>query len=219
MMTQTFRVASRAAILASLAVLLLAPGSVAAHAELDVATPADGETVEGSPPEVSGTFTQDMEPDGSSLQLRDEAGDVIATGGVDPDDPRRMTITDLPELDPGEYEVRWTTLSAEDDELARDRWTFTVVAAPTAVSDGLADGHADDADARQRARPDADRRTRPERTAVGEPIGEPGTDDRRRARRWVGRPAGHRRRPRDRGGGRVRARASERSDEPAGVTS
>lgn len=120
-----------AAVLAILALLLLGPTAVSAHAELDIATPADGAEITGSPPEVSGTFTQDVDPDGSSLQLRDEAGDVIATGGVDPDDPRRMVIADLPDLAPGEYEVRWTTISAEDDELARDRWSFTVIAAPT----------------------------------------------------------------------------------------
>ena len=121
------RLATRAGLLAAVAILMIAPMSVAAHAELDTATPADGSTVEGSPPEVSGTFTQIMKPEGSSLQLRDESGDVIAEGGVDPVDPKRMSITDLPELAPGTYEVRWTTISAEDNELARDRWTFTVV--------------------------------------------------------------------------------------------
>jgi hypothetical protein len=42
-----------------------------------------------------------------------------------------MVITDVPDLAPGDYEVRWTTLSAEDGELDRDTWSFTVVAAPT----------------------------------------------------------------------------------------
>ena len=122
----------RAAILVLASLVLAAfPSVVAAHAALDVATPPDGAVVEGTPPEVSGTFTQDLEVDGSSLQLRDANGEVIATGGVDPDDVRRMVIADLPELAPGEYEVRWTTLSAEDGELDRDTWTFTVTAAPT----------------------------------------------------------------------------------------
>ena len=115
----------------ALGLFLMLPAVAAAHAELDVPTPADGSTVEGQPAEVSGTFTQDINPDGSSLQLRDAAGEVVAEGGVDPDDPRRMVIEDLPELAPGEYEVRWTTISAEDDELDRDTWSFTVVAAPS----------------------------------------------------------------------------------------
>jgi len=125
------RQSARMAVVAALATLLIvAPITVLAHAELDVATPADGATVEGSPPEVSGTYTHDMDVDGSSMQLRDADGTVIAKGGVDPDDARRMAIEDLPVLAPGEYEVRWTSLSSEDDELARGTWTFTVSADP-----------------------------------------------------------------------------------------
>lgn len=114
-----------------LVLMLLTPTAVTAHAALDIATPADGATVEGSPAEVAGTYTQDLVADGSSLQLRDAAGTVIATGGVDPADERRLVISDLPALAPGAYEVRSTTLSAEDDEVDRATWTFTVVAAPT----------------------------------------------------------------------------------------
>jgi methionine-rich copper-binding protein CopC len=110
------------------AVLLLIPAAVAAHAELDVPTPKDGATVEGTPPEVSGTFVQKINPDGSSLVLRDSANKVVARGGPDPDNVKRMVITDLPELVPGKYTVQWTTASAEDGELARGTWSFTVVA-------------------------------------------------------------------------------------------
>lgn len=110
------------------ALLLLVPATVAAHAELDVPTPKDGATVEGTPNEVFGTFTQRINPDGSSLVLRDSADKVIARGGPDPDDDKRMVIADLPELAPGTYEVQWTTVSAEDSELARGTWSFTVTA-------------------------------------------------------------------------------------------
>jgi hypothetical protein len=40
-----------------------------------------------------------------------------------------MVITDLPELAPGTYQVQWTTVSAEDGELARGTWSFTVAIA------------------------------------------------------------------------------------------
>jgi methionine-rich copper-binding protein CopC len=117
-------------LVASLAVLGT-PGLALAHAQLDVATPPAGATVAGTPPEVSGTFTQDMKPASSSLELRDASGKVIATGAVDPGNVRRMVITDLPDLAPGLYEVRWKTVSAEDGELARGTWSFTVTPAPT----------------------------------------------------------------------------------------
>ena len=115
----------------SLLVALVVPGTAAAHAELDVPTPANGATVDGTPTEVAGTFTQAMESDGSSLQLRDAAATVVATGGVDPADDQRLVIGDVPDLVPGVYEVRWTSLSAEDSELARGTWTFTVAAGPS----------------------------------------------------------------------------------------
>ncbi|HYH91828.1 MAG TPA: copper resistance CopC family protein [Candidatus Saccharimonadales bacterium] len=119
----------RWALPAAVAALLLLPSGVLAHAELDVPTPADGATVEGTPTEIFGTFTQAIEPDGSSLILRDAAGDEVARGGLDPTDDQRMVIDPVPVLAPGEYEVRWTTISAEDGELDRETWSFTVVAA------------------------------------------------------------------------------------------
>jgi methionine-rich copper-binding protein CopC len=125
---------SRAPFLAmavAMALFLLLPTVVAAHSELDVPTPADKATVEGTPAEIFGTFTQTIKAAGSSLVLRDGAGTEVATGGLDPADEHRMVITDVPELAPGEYEVEWTTISAEDDELARGVWSFTVTAAPT----------------------------------------------------------------------------------------
>lgn len=125
--------ALRLAVAVGLGVVLVLPGIVVAHAALDVPKPSDGATLEGSPPVIEGTFTQDMDPETSSLELRNSAGDVIAEGGVAADDPRRMVIEGVPELAPGEYEVRWTTLSTEDGELERGTWSFKVTAAATAV--------------------------------------------------------------------------------------
>jgi len=120
------------ATIAGLCILVLLPATVVAHAELDRARPEDGVTVEGTPDEIVGRFTQDIDPDGSSMLLRDPAGTTIAEGALDPENDRRMVIGDVPDLAPGEYTVRWTTNSAEDGEIARGTWSFTVVAAPTA---------------------------------------------------------------------------------------
>jgi hypothetical protein len=64
------------------------------------------------------------------LWLRDPAGEELAEGGLDPDDPARLLIADVPDLAPGEYEVRWT-VATDDGHVERDTWSFTVVAAPT----------------------------------------------------------------------------------------
>ncbi len=107
----------------------LIPSTVAAHAELVETSPAADATVEGTPTEISATFSEGIEPD-SGLSLRDAAGDEIASGGLDPDDPARLLISPVPELAPGTYEVRWTSVT-DDGHIERDTWSFTVTAAPT----------------------------------------------------------------------------------------
>jgi copper resistance protein C len=111
--------------------LLAMPGAVAAHAEVKTSTPKDGTTVQGTPTEIAATYTQDLDPDGTSLRLLDPSDQVIAEGIIDPNDVRRMFIDSIPDLAPGDYTVRSTTLSAEDGELDRAVWGFTVEAAPT----------------------------------------------------------------------------------------
>jgi len=121
----------RLASLFTLTLLLLAPAAVMAHAELDVPTPADEATVEGTPASIEGTFTEPLVTNDSSLQLRDAAGDLVAEGGVVDGDGQRMAIDPVPELAPGTYEVRWTSLSAVDPHVERGTWSFTVTSTPT----------------------------------------------------------------------------------------
>jgi methionine-rich copper-binding protein CopC len=105
--------------------LLIAPAS--AHAALQSATPGPGDEVPGSPVELVLRFTQDLDPSRTSLDVRDAVGASVARGGELGEGPREYRLS-VPELEPGEYEVRWTTYSAEDGELARDVYTFTVIA-------------------------------------------------------------------------------------------
>jgi methionine-rich copper-binding protein CopC len=110
---------------------LVVPGLVAAHAELDTPTPADKSTVTTPVTEVSGTFTQGVKVDGSKLLVKDVTGATVAQGGRDPGDNKRMVATPATPLGSGNYLVEWTTISADDDELARGTWTFTVTVAPS----------------------------------------------------------------------------------------
>ena len=105
--------------------LLAMPALVAAHAELERSTPADGETVQGSPRVIRGFFTEEL-GDGSEMALLDESGTTIATGTIDPANATRMRI-DPPELEPGDYEVQWKTF-ADDGHLETGTFTFTVSA-------------------------------------------------------------------------------------------
>ncbi|MEX2184825.1 MAG: copper resistance CopC family protein, partial [Chloroflexota bacterium] len=94
--------------------------------------PADGATTQGSPAEIIAVFSEPLRADGSGITLRDAAGTTVATGQLDPADPSRLIIADVPDLAPGEYEARWTAAS-DDGHLVRGTWAFTVELAPTAT--------------------------------------------------------------------------------------
>lgn len=117
------------ALLSALLLLVLAAPVAFGHAELETAEPAPDSRV-SEPAVLVTSFDQDLDPSRTSLEVRDAAGDRVVAGGEPGDDPRTFTL-DLPTLAPGEYEVRWTSFSAEDGELARGEYTFTVVAAPS----------------------------------------------------------------------------------------
>lgn len=128
-MTLSHAMLIRAALLGALA-LLLVGAPVAAHADLEGSEPAEGDTVAGAPAEVSGAFTEPLDPAASRLVLVDEAGERLAEGGVDPDDASATTMRlEPPALAPGVYEVRWTARTPDDGFVARGRWSFTVTAA------------------------------------------------------------------------------------------
>jgi copper resistance protein C len=112
------------------AALFLSPQAVLGHAELDSATPGPGDEVVGSPAELVATFTQDLDMSRTTMDVRDASGAIVADDPELGDGPRELRLA-LPELAPGEYEVRWTSFSAEDSELERGRYTFTVLPAPT----------------------------------------------------------------------------------------
>jgi copper resistance protein C len=117
--------AARAALFVAVAMFLATPAAVAAHADLERSTPADGETVQGSPRVIRAFFTEEL-ADGSEMALLDAAGTTIATGTIDPANTSRMRI-DPPELEPGDYEVQWKSF-ADDGHLETGTFTFTVSA-------------------------------------------------------------------------------------------
>ncbi len=123
----TFRLV-RAAVIACL--LLLPVAAVAfAHAHLEESDPADGDTIT-TPYTVTARFSEEFDPERSFIRVHDSTGAQVAVGAVSPDDPTVMTV-DLPELQPGEYEVRWQTVTPDDNGVENDTFTFTVAPAPT----------------------------------------------------------------------------------------
>jgi LPXTG-motif cell wall-anchored protein len=128
--------------LVAAAVLLLAvPGGALAHSELESSDPADGAVLDRSPTTISGDFSEPVDPARSSLELRGPDGARIATGGVLAGGPAtRMAIDGIAPLADGRYEVRWTTVTSDDDGVERGTFSFAVAvaagpspAAPTAA--------------------------------------------------------------------------------------
>jgi methionine-rich copper-binding protein CopC len=129
--------ARRAAIAALLTLLTLTlrPGLAVAHSQLVSSIPAAGETLTTSPTAITADFSEAVDPGRSTLELRGPDGAQIALGGV-PDGGARtqMVIAGVPALKPGVYEVRWTTVTADDNGVERGTFTFAVAAAAASAA-------------------------------------------------------------------------------------
>jgi LPXTG-motif cell wall-anchored protein len=124
----SFRPIFRALVL-SAALLGLAVAPVFADAALVEATPEADEVVTDLPDTLRLVFNEPLDAGRSSVELRDEAGETVAEGELSPDEATTLEA-DLPDLEPGTYEVRYTAGSA-DGHLVRDTYTFTVEVVPT----------------------------------------------------------------------------------------
>jgi methionine-rich copper-binding protein CopC len=121
-------------VLAAAMTVLLVPGLVLAHAELETPTPADKAVVPPPVTEVSGIYSEAMTPTGSSLVVKNTSGATVASGTVDPEDDTRMVATPATPLGTGTYDVEWTSV-ALDGHVERGTWAFTVgIAAPPVSS-------------------------------------------------------------------------------------
>ncbi len=117
-----------------LAALLSGSGQQAlAHAGHEESTPADGETVSGSPKRVDVVFGQEIARQRGlpTMVVVNQFGDLIADEPVlDDADRTRMSLDLPPALGNGRYTVIWHTLSDEDGEEAQGAFHFFVGEAP-----------------------------------------------------------------------------------------
>ena len=109
-----------------LAMLALASPPAFAHAFLERASPPVGSEVANSPPELSITFTEGVEPLFSTIEVRDATGAAVSTGKphVSQDNNLRL-ILELPKLPPGTYTVIWHATSV-DTHKTEGHYQFTV---------------------------------------------------------------------------------------------
>lgn len=103
--------------------------SVFAHAEPATAKPGDGAVLTTAPAEVVLEMSQEMarQAGQNDIDVFDAAGKEVTTVAavIDNSDRRRLTVAMPSNLPPGEYSVRWKTLSSEDGDPADGQLSFT----------------------------------------------------------------------------------------------
>ena len=117
-----------AMIVASLA-MIWAVSQANAHARLVRADPPPGSTMKEPPRVVRAVFNEELDVKRSAVSVTDARGLRVddGRGGVDLDDLDRKTlIARLRAVRSGTYTVRWTAVSADDLNVARGTFRFTV---------------------------------------------------------------------------------------------
>jgi methionine-rich copper-binding protein CopC len=105
---------------------LLGVGLALGHSGLQRAEPPMESTLQRSPPEVKLYFSERLEPDYSTVRVKDGRGAPIdhQDAHVDPSNPLLLRVT-LPPLEHGTYAVIWRVLSV-DSHVTEGRFTFRV---------------------------------------------------------------------------------------------
>ena len=138
--------------LLALLALLVAPawpgatgGEVAAHAQLVASSPGGGEVLDEPPDELRLVFSERLEEQVTSLDVRAGDGTVLVSRGgtIDPED-RYALVLASPDLPDGVYTVTWRTLSADDGHTAEGFFSFAIGDTEAAIPGaGHAMDHAD----------------------------------------------------------------------------
>jgi len=125
-----WRLAGVVAVLALLAGPALpgaAGGRVLAHAQLVASSPASGAVLPEPPDEIRFVFSEPLEEQVTSLDLKALDGTPILerTGEVDPEDPHALVVAG-PDLADGIYSITWRSLSAADGHITEGFLHFGV---------------------------------------------------------------------------------------------
>jgi copper resistance protein C len=97
-----------------------------AHPELQSAEPAAGAAT-SSPKQVKITFNENVIPQFSGIEVKDQAGKVIATGKAttDPTNKKQLVVPLQEPLRPGDYKVEWHAVS-DDTHRVKGSYSFSV---------------------------------------------------------------------------------------------
>ncbi|RZP29100.1 MAG: copper resistance protein CopC [Acidimicrobiales bacterium] len=112
-MHRNIALAATAAMVFLLSVLMAPTGS--AHADLQVSTPEDGESLEVAPEEIRLTFSEELFEELVEISILDAAGDLYSTIGVEQTPPPGTDVIFPwpPQAPPGEYSIAYRVVSAD----------------------------------------------------------------------------------------------------------
>ena len=96
-----------------------------AHAFLDHASPAVGSEISGSPPTLSLTYSEPVEPLFSTIRVTGAGGARVDQGKPVPQQDGRVLQIGLKPLSPGVYSVEWHITSV-DTHKTDGHFSFTV---------------------------------------------------------------------------------------------
>jgi methionine-rich copper-binding protein CopC len=109
------------------ALSLAGSGAALAHADLASADPAAGATVKTAPTAISITFTEEVEPKFSGIEVRDADGKRVDDGAAHTaSDNEKLLSVGLKPLTPGTYKVIWHATAAGDSHKTKGSYAFTV---------------------------------------------------------------------------------------------
>jgi len=103
-------------------------GSAAyAHPELQSAEPAAGAAMMTSPKQIRVTFNENVIPQLSSIEVKDQTGKMTPTGkaATDPANKKLLIVPVNEQLPPGDYKVEWHAVS-DDTHRVKGSYSFSV---------------------------------------------------------------------------------------------
>jgi methionine-rich copper-binding protein CopC len=104
----------------------LSAGLANAHLELQSAEPAAGKT-SAPPKQIRITFNENVLPQFSGVELKDQTGKAVATGKAttDPTNQKLLVVPVKEELAPGDYKIEWHAVS-DDTHRVKGSYSFSV---------------------------------------------------------------------------------------------
>ena len=112
---------------ATLIAASLSAGIAYAHPELQSAEPAAGKP-SAPPKQIRITFNENVIPQFSGVELKDQSGKAVATGKAmtDPTNKKLMIVPVKDQLVPGDYKVEWHAVS-DDTHRVKGSYSFSVL--------------------------------------------------------------------------------------------